>query len=193
MVLSSTWRTSMRICLDLQTLQHVDPLESALCQSPLTDTHDAIGSEDQRWDQCWDTGPRRMTVSGQWASMIVAGPKIACGGAGISKLRLGQHRNRMPLLSTCIWHGCTGNGADEPKCPQEIGSRITVVWLSGGFACHQMQMSGRFYDESWVKCHLGFEGWFSHSKSCKTGKSLWKWRVDLNHAFLLYPCRGLAA
>lgn len=34
----------MRICLDLQTLQHVDSLETAPCQSLLTDTHDAIGS-----------------------------------------------------------------------------------------------------------------------------------------------------
>lgn len=122
-------------------------------------------------DQCWDTGPKRTTVSGQRASMIVAGPKIACGGTGISKLRLGQQRNRMPLHSTCIWHCCTGNGKDKPKCPQEIGSRIRVVWLSGGFACHQTRMSGRFYDAPWVKCHFGSEGWISlkmksQSKPC---------------------------
>lgn len=126
-----TWRTSMRICFDLQTVQHVDPLEITPCQGPLIDAYDVIGSPQFRGrkaDQCWAEGPRRTTVSGQRVSMAVAGPKIACGGAGISKLWLGQRRNRVPLLSTCIWHCCTGNGADEPKCPQEIDSRITVVW-----------------------------------------------------------------
>lgn len=85
------------------------------------------------------------------------------------------------MLSTCIWHGCTGNGADKPKCPQEIGSHITVVWLLGGFASHQMQMSVRFYDAPWVKFDLKSEGWFSHSKSYKTGKSLWKCRVNVSN------------
>lgn len=129
--MSFTWRTSMRIRLDSSTR---GPFRDCTVPKPADRCSwchwlTSLQFRGCKEDQHWDTGPRRMTVSGQRVSMIVAGPKIACGEAGISKLRLGQHRNRMPLVSTCIWHCCTRSGADEPKCPPETGSHIKVGWF----------------------------------------------------------------